>query len=323
MTDFWKNKRVLVTGAAGFIGTHVVRLLVKKSARVTACVSPSSTAIEIEKRFAGIQERVTIRRVDLLDPMQCSLVAAKQQILLNFAALDGGNAYKKANEASIFASNIRIALNLLDAAVTHHLERFLVMSSIEVYEKSSKKLVSESSDIISTDASGYAWSKIISEQAAKYYARQYPIKIALIRAGNLYGPGDTLQPDRMRFIPRCILSVLTGKEIEVWGDGSEAMPLLYVSDFGRAALDVVRDFATAKPINIAGTEQISFRVLINHIGAIVGKRPVVRYVPSKRVSPSRRIDIRLARRKIHFQPETPFSEGLVQTVRFIQKELKI
>ena len=112
MNQFWRNRRVLVTGAAGFIGSHVVDTLVLSGAHVTATVSPRTGKISSGSNLAKAVRKITLKRVDLLDPTVWLRLIKSQEIVLHFASLDGGTKFKNEHNAEIMKVNTQLTINL-------------------------------------------------------------------------------------------------------------------------------------------------------------------------------------------------------------------
>lgn len=317
MRTDWVGKRVLVVGASGFIGAHVISALRSKGADVTAAVSLQTSNQRLTHIFGDFASHIHVVRADLMNAKDCRELALGKEIVFHFAALDGGSAYKKAHAKEIFRTNTTLVKNIVDASVANRVSRLLIMSSIDVYKKGETKM-SESSPLVEGMADSYAWAKVVSERYAQKAEKKSGIHIAIIRAGNVYGPGDTLDPTRMRMIPRFITAVLKDQPISVWGKKTDTLSLLYVDDFVGAALAAVLN-ADNEPINIAG-KPVAFATLISAIGRAAGKKPDVRYASVRNVTLGSRIDTMRAKSLLRFRQRTPLRQGILQTVRYVRKE---
>jgi GDP-L-fucose synthase len=165
---------------------------------------------------------------------------------------------------------------------------------------------------------GYGWAKRFLEIQARCYAQQFPIKIALARPYNSYGPRDDFAPETSHVIPALIRKVLEGPgPIEVWGDGSQTRSFLYVSDFVEGLLRVMERHPACEPINIGSEEEIRVGDLVQLIIDLCGSRFEVRFDPSRPSGQPRRIgDYTRARRLLGFEARVPLATGLAKTIEW-------
>lgn len=321
MKDFWNNKKIVITGAAGFIGSHAVKMLLGKEAKIIAVVSPKTDEKKLKNIFSGDVKKISIKKVNLLDAAACLDVTKGCDIILNFAAMDGGSQFKQEHSAEIFKTNMRIVLNMLDAAVANKVDRFLLMSSIEVYPKNAKSPITEEVGWDSSDvANGYVWSKRFSEIVAKMYAEEYGLKIAIARPGNVYGPNDMTGVERGRVIPTFIHKVINNEKIELFDGGKQLKQFIYVDDLIVALLNLTEKYVVCEPINIAGKEAISIKNLANMI--ITLNNNVSSITPS--MTSSRKSDritcVAKADKYIHYDPKVTLIKGLQNTSNSYKKK---
>lgn len=271
----WKNKKVLITGAGGFIGKHMVAELCRKGALVTAVYSKKNRVLRSGKRIRVLQG-------DIMDSNFSSKIAEKQEVIFHFAALDGGKLFKKNNAAEIYYKNTNLTANILEAARTNKVKNILLMSSIEVYQGSKSKRVNELTKIEYNAGSheGYAWSKMSSELMAKLYAGQYGMNIGVVRAGNIYGPGDDEGLKKGRVIPVILEKSLANKDIDLWGNGSQLRSFLYIDDFVESAINMIDKYPGVDPVNIVSSETIKIRKLAETIIQKTDSKSRIVYSPS-------------------------------------------
>lgn len=321
MRNYWKNKKVLVAGAAGFIGSHVVSELIKRHAVVTAVISPTTRRQKLQQNLPFTQDVLRIQKANLLESKKCTQIAVGQDMILNFAAMDGGTSFKRQYPAEIFVTNTQIVLNLLAAARNNSVDRLLIMSSIEVYPKSSPLPIRERygfSQGLHKENDGYAWSKRFSEITSKMYYDQYGTKIAIARPGNIYGPRDYL--DKGRVIPTFIKQALRNENITIWGKGTQQRSFLYVDDLTQALLQLVESYAMCDPINIASSAPIAIRDLAKLIISLTDSKSRLQFVNNDDVHVKDSIiNINKAKRAIHFKEYTSLSDGLQKTIDYFKQ----
>ena len=318
MSGFWTGRRVLVTGAGGFIGAHVAALLAERGARVTVTTGTRAAPERLAMLSALGCER--IGPIDLTVPEACLAACRGQEAVLSLAHADGSVAFKRSRPAWIFRRNTAVTLNMLEAALATGVERMLVVSSTEVYPASAPPPLNEPAADAATVADraedGYAWSKRVSELAARLYAREHAMKVAIARPNNVYGPGDHFDAERSRVIPGLIRDVFAADErITVWGSGEQIRTFLYVEDFARGALDLTERYAVADPVNFGGEEEVTIRRLAEMVVRLSGRRLAVVCDPRQPAgSPRRTVDTSKARDVLGYHPSVPLEAGLRATI---------
>lgn len=319
MKNFWKNKKVLVTGGTGFVGSFVAKVLAEKGAIVTV------TAYKTEDYKKRLPE-IKVKRADLTDLSDCLTVATGQEIIFHFAALDGGILFKKNHTADIFRTNLQMTLNILEACRQKNVKSILLMSSIDVYAPNAKLSIKEIYGYQHASVkhlTGYAWAKMSGEISGSLYSEQYGLKVAIIRAGNLYGPGDYFDNERARVIPNFISQAMKNKEIHIMGNGEQKRAFLYISDFAEAALNAIEHYAIGDPINIAGSNYISIKDLAKLIVELLHSKSMVTCDKNDLSIPKkRRISIAKAKQKLHFKEHVSLKEGLKTTIAYFQQFAK-
>jgi len=314
--DFYRGKKVLVTGGAGFIGSHLTELLVARGAKVTVPVRVNTKLDFLE----GVRDKISTIQADLTDRAATDKVMKGQEIVLNLASAKGGgilNSIK--HQASLFRDNMTPFLNTLDSARAAGMERFLVVSSACVYPKETSHPTPEQEgfkDAPEPSNAGYGWSKRMEEYLGLAYQGEFGMKIAIARPFNAYGPRDDFFAATSHVIPGLIKRVIAGENpLVVWGSGNQTRSFLYVTDFARGLLDVCEKYAVADPLNLGSSEEISIGNLAKLLIDLTGSKATIVFDTSKPDGqPRRTCDTRKAEREIGFRAAVPLREGLKKTI---------
>lgn len=317
MSSFWKEKKVLVTGGTGFIGSHVVKELVKRGAVVTVSTSKRVASNEVSKVLSEVKEKITIVAADLLSVEDCLKVTEGQDIVLNFAAVDGGKQFKLENSEFIFRVNTKIVLNLLQSAKQNNVKRFLITSSIEVYSLSSQKNLTEDTNFLfnwKKKLDGYIWSKIVSEISARMYAEDKFMKVGIVRLGNIYGPHDTTGVEKGRVIPTFIHKALRNEDIIILGSGMQEKPFLFIDDAVQGVLTFMEKLPTSQPINIVGKKYTTIKDLALFIKSLINSSSRIVHLDNEYQITTKRISANKATELIGFTEKVSLKDGLKKTI---------
>ncbi len=320
MSDFYTRKNVLVTGGAGFIGSHVVEMLVQRGARVTVPLRPTTKVDFLE----NVKDQITTVEADLRDRASVEAVMSGQEIVMNLAAAKGGGiAHSMQHHGSLFRDNMQPFLQVIDVAKDIGVERFLVVSSACVYSRDVSNPTPESEGFLGVPEpanAGYGWSKRMEEYVGKAYAEEFGMKIAVARPYNAYGPRDDFFAEYSHVIPGLIKRIFSGENpLVVWGSGEQTRTFLYVTDFAQGLLDTCEKYAVADPLNIGSDEETSIGDLARMLVELTGKNIEIQFDTSKPDGqPRRTADTTKAKETIGFVAQVPLREGLKRSIEWYQ-----
>ncbi|MCK5643588.1 MAG: NAD-dependent epimerase/dehydratase family protein [Gammaproteobacteria bacterium] len=316
--DFWTGKNVLVTGGAGFVGSHVAEILVENKANVTILDNLSNGSVDNLER---IQDSIEFIDADMKILDNCLAASKNKDVVMNLAAKVGGIEYNKNHPGTMFRDNIIMNTNMLEAARQNDVERFQVISSACVYPRLCTIPTPESEgflDVPEPTNDGYGWAKRMAEVQANTYTREYGMKISVIRPYNAYGPRDHFDPDKSHVIPALIKRIFDGEDpLTVWGDGEQTRSFLYVTDFAKGLIEAIEKYPVADPINLGTDEEIKIKYLVELIVELSGKSPKIVFDTTKPSGqPRRNCDTTKYKDKIGFVPEVNLHEGLKNTIEW-------
>ncbi len=317
-----KQTRILVTGAGGFIGHHLVNRLKDDGNWVRGVdVKPP----DYEASRADEFELLDLRRYD------ACLQATRGSIahVYNLAADMGGIGYISASRAEIAKNNILINAHMLEAARLSGVARFLFSSSACVYagykQKDADVTPLREEDAYPADPEpGYGWEKLFSEELCRYYKGDHGFDTRIVRFHNVYGPLGTYQGGREKApaaISRKVALASDGDEIEIWGDGKQTRSFMYIDD---CVEGLVRLMASNyhEPLNLGLSTMITVDGLVDLVMAIPGKRLLKRYDLTKPQGVrGRNSDNSRLFQVLGWEPSVPLEVGLEITYKWIENEL--
>jgi UDP-glucose 4-epimerase len=320
--DFFSDRRVLITGGAGFIGSNLARRLVVAGAHVTLVDSLIPEFGGNLFNLDGIRDDVTLNITDVRDPYAMSYLVRNQDYLFNLA---GQTSHQDSMTDPITDLNINAAaqLSILEACRKHNPSiKIIFASTRQIYGKPDYLPVDELHPVRPVDINGI--NKCAGEQYHLLYNAVYGMKSCVLRLTNTYGPGMRVKDTRQTFLGIWIRLLLEGKPILVFGDGSQLRDFNYIDDVVDALIIcALRDEAYGRPFNLGGPERISLKALAELLveSADRGTYEVVPFPPERKA-----IDIgdyygdySLLTKQVGWRPRTPLAAGLAATLRYYAK----
>ncbi len=307
MNKFWGNKKILVTGGAGFLGRHLVNKLIKKG-------------IKKENIIIPIFKEYDLRKIE-----DCLKAIKRIDIVIHLAAMVGGIGLNCKHPGKIFYDNAIMALNILEAARLEGVKKFVGIGSVCAYPKTIPLPFKEE----------YLWSGYPEETNASYglakkfmlvqsqaYRKEYGLNAIHLLMQNLYGPGDNFNPDSSHVIPALIRKVSEAKKegkksITVWGTGKPTRQFLYVEDAAEGIILAAEKYNKAEPINLGSNLEISIKDLAELICELMDFKGEICWDTSKPDGqPKRCFDVSRAEKEFGFKTRMDFRKGLEKTMKW-------
>ena len=314
-------RRIVVTGAGGFIGHHLVTYLTRKGYQVRG--------VDQKRPEYAESDAHEFQVADLRDPAACRAAVEGMDHVYHLAADMGGIGYISAQRASIARNNTLMNIGMLDAAVAAGVKRFLYSSSACVYPHH----LQTSADVVplkEDDAwpaqpeEGYGLEKLFCEKLCEYYLRDHGLETRVVRFHNVYGPLGTYDGGREKApaaISRKVALTPSGGEIDVWGDGEQTRSFMHVDDCVEGIYRIMQS-GHAAPLNLGTDEMVTVNELVDMVAEAAGKRIGKRHDLSKPQGVrGRNSDNTLLREVLGWEPQIGLRQGLVPTYRWIEGQL--
>jgi len=306
----WANRRAIVTGGAGFLGSFVVEKLLKRGC--AKVIVPRSKEYDL-------REREAITRL---------YKEVKPHIVIHLAAVVGGIEANRANPGRFFYDNAIMGIQLMECARQFGVEKFVAVGTICAYPKFTPVPFKEEdlwNGYPEETNAPYGLAKKMMLVQAQAYRAQYGFNAIYLLPVNLYGPGDNFELETSHVIPalirKCVEAMESeNREIILWGDGSPTREFLYVEDAAEGILLAAEQYDGGQPVNLGTGEEISIRDLAHMITAEVGYTGNIIWDTTKpNGQPRRRLDVSRAKQLFGFQANYHLCDGIPKTVEWFKK----
>jgi GDP-L-fucose synthase len=303
--------RILVTGGAGFLGSHVLEELEERGVPRDHVIAPRSSEYDlVQPETAGRLLRDT-----------------HPDIVVHLAAVVGGIGANRSRPGEFFYKNLMMGVQLMEQARVHGVQKFVTVGTVCSYPKHTPVPFREDAlwDGYPEETNApYGIAKKALLVQGQAYRQEYGSAIVHLLVVNLYGPRDDFDPATSHVIPalirKCVEARVEGRDrIVVWGDGTPTREFLYVKDAARGIVLAAERYDDAQPVNIGSGMEISIRELVEKIAALTGFDGEIEWDASQpNGQPRRCLDTSRARNLFGFQALTGFDEGLRRTIRWYE-----
>ena len=316
-------KNVLVCGAGGFIGSHLVARLKREGwwVRGVDLKYPEYSRTSADEFVIG----------DLRDQKVCESITDRAFDEIYQLAADMGGAgyiFTGTHDADVMHNSGTINLNMVERARVSGAKKIFYSSSACIYpaynqEDPENPKCSEDSAYPAAPDSEYGWEKLFSERLYLSYSRNYDLEVRIARFHNIFGPEGTWRGGREKApaaICRKVAEAADSGEIEIWGDGRQTRSFLYIDE----CLEAVRrlmDSSFTGPMNIGSEEMVTINQLAETAMHIAGKRLTVRHISGPLGVRGRNSDNNIMRQKLAWEPRMSLQEGLVKTYHWISQQV--
>jgi GDP-L-fucose synthase len=303
---FLANKRILVTGGAGFLGSFIVDKLTNDEK-----VAPENILVPRSKDF------------DLRKWENCAKVVKNIDVVIHLAARVGGIGFNKKFPATLFYENAIIGIQMMEAARLEGVQKFVALGTVCAYPKYTPVPFKEEdlwNGYPEETNAPYGLAKKMLLVQAQSYREQYGFNTIYLLPVNLYGPGDNFDPEQSHVIPALIKKMVDAKlegrtEVVIWGTGKVSREFLYVEDAAEGILLATENYNKPDPVNLGSGKEIRINELVKLIARLTDYTGRILWDTSKPDGQPRRcLDTSRARREFGFQAKTDLAEGLRKTI---------
>lgn len=305
-----QDKRIVVTGGEGFLGSYVIEKLKKK--RISDIFVPRS------KDF------------DLREKQNCEKIVKGADVVIHLAAQIGGIGFISEHSGEIFYNNIIMGVQMMEASRKAGVSKFVGIGTACEYPESIPLPFNED-DIWKGSpedvTAPYGWAKKMLIIQGKAYRRQYGFNAIHVLPVNLYGPRDNFNRESGHVIPALIKKIINAKNtnspfVEVWGTGLATREFLYVEDAAEGIVLAIETYDDVKPLNLGTGVETPIKDVVALIMKIVGYKGSIKWNKSKPDGqPRRQLDISKAR-GLGFEPKIKLAQGLEKTIKYYEENFK-
>ncbi|MDI6717479.1 MAG: GDP-L-fucose synthase [Patescibacteria group bacterium] len=307
-----KNKKILVTGGAGFLGSFVVKKLLEKG-------------ILKENIFVPRSGNFNLRKWE-----NCRKITKRQDIIIHLAAKVGGIGFNRERPGELFYDNLIMGVQMMEAARQEGVKKFVAVGTICAYPKFTPVPFKENdlwNGYPEETNAPYGLAKKMMLVQAQAYRQQYGFNAIYLLPVNLYGVGDNFSSESSHVIPALIKKVADAKRenkdfIEVWGTGKATREFLYVEDAAEGIVLSTERYDKSDPVNLGSGMEISIKNLVELICKIMDYKGEIHWdITKPDGQPRRMLDISRAEREFGFKAKTNFESGIKKTINWYLEQV--
>ena len=315
MYTIFKKKSVLVTGGAGFIGSHIVKRLVELDAKVVVVDNLYSGNL---KNLKEVFSEIEFFKIDIRNKRKLEKIFRNFKVVFHQAALRSVP-QSMDNPQEFIEVNIKGTYNILELCSKFKVKLFVNASSSSVYGESKKFPQSEKDNIL--PVSFYAFTKLSTEHMSYIFHRFRGVNTVSLRYFNVYGPYQSLESKYAMVIPKFITCFLKDEPCPVFGDGRQSRDFTYISDVVEAnLLCVVQQRSWGKVFNIAGGKSYSVLKIYNYLKKFTSKDVSINFLPPRPGDVRKtEADLSFAKKYLKYYPKVSFEEGLKKTLKWFDE----
>ncbi len=305
MESYWSGKKVVVTGGAGFLGTHLVSKLKEHGA----------TDIFVPR----------FEEFDLREKEACAKAVQDAHVVIHLAANVGGIGYNRDFPGTLFYDNLLMGVHMMEESRKAGVEKFVGIGTICAYPKFAPVPFKENdlwNGYPEETNAPYGLAKKMMLVQSTAYRSQYGFNSIFLLPVNLYGPGDNFSEKSSHVIPALIKKFVEAKadnkpNVTVWGDGTATREFCYVEDAAEGIVLATEKYDKSDPVNIGAGFEISIKDLVEKIRSLVGYEGQIIWDTTKpNGQPRRMLDISRAKKEFGYSSATNFDNGLERTIKW-------
>jgi GDP-L-fucose synthase len=309
MSDFWKNRTILVTGGTGFLGSYVVDNLRKRGSPHVLAPSKAEYDLRRPEAVERLFERV------------------QPHLVIHLAAVVGGIGANRERPGEFFYDNLVMGVQLMEVARQKGVEKFVSIGTVCAYPKFTPVPFKEDdlwNGYPEETNAPYGLAKKMLLVQGQAYRQQYGFRSVFLLPVNLYGPRDHFDPKTSHVIPALIKKCIDARnsgaaEIVVWGDGTPTREFLYVEDAAEGIALAAERYEKVQPVNLGSSFEISIRDLVALIARLTGFKGRVKWDTTQpNGQPRRKLDTTRAEEEFGFRAKVGFEEGLRRTIAWYE-----
>lgn len=308
---FWENKRILLTGGGGFLGSHIVENLVQKR------------GVSINQMIIPRSKKLDLRIWD-----NCKKATEDVDIVIHLAARVGGIGFNQKYPGTLFYDNVIMGAQLMEASRINSVKKFVQIGTVCAYPKFTAAPFKEKdlwNGYPEETNAPYGIAKKALLVMAQAYKQQYGLNVIYLIPVNLYGLKDNFDLESSHVIPALIRKFIEAKDkgakqVVVWGTGRASREFLYVEDAAEGILKATEEYDKADPVNLGTGKEITIKQLVNLISNIIGYEGQIIWDKTRPDGQPRRcLDTSRAKKEFNFEAKTDLSTGLKKTINWYTK----